>query len=133
MRGDYNRALAFLHEVQSALQRNDSTKLSHMVQYPMLADIGGKRVHIRNPQSFVANYPLIFTKPTRKTLLRCHDADMWWRDTGYTVGSGIIWFDGRMPAGQHFPDTTDPNFWKVGVFKIITVNGTSSPDERCER
>lgn len=132
-RPDRDRAIAFFRQLQAALQTNDSNALSQMAQYPMLASVDGKKVWIRNPQTFKAKYPLIFTMHTRGVILSCRDSDVWGRlDDGYSVGLGIVWMDARMPRGQHFPSIDSPDFWKAGTFKIITVNGAPESEKGCE-
>lgn len=133
VRPDGERAVAFLHQVQSALRANDSQKLAEMAQYPMLSSIHGKKVWIRTPEMFRAKYSLIFTGHTREVILGCRDSDVWGRpDDGYSIGLGILWMDARMPHGQQFPSSDSPDFWRAGAFKIITVNGAATSEHDCK-
>jgi hypothetical protein len=131
-RGDRDRAITFFHDVQSALRQGDAEQLSHMAEYPMLSNIHGKKVWIRNPETFKRDFAFMFTTHTRQIILGFHDADVWLRpDDGYSVGDGIIWMDARMPKGQQFPSVDSPDFWRAGKFKLITVNGAASFEKGC--
>ena len=81
-------------------------------------------VTIRTRSAFITNYPQIFTTATRDYIAQSKDTDLWWRDQGYAIGDGVVWFDAFMPRSKPFPDVDSAAFWTSGSFGIKTVNGT---------
>jgi hypothetical protein len=124
-RGDYDRALVFLHELQTALRSNNPVAVERFVHYPLRADVEGHGVKIRNRAAFLRTYPKIFTPARRAAVLKARDSDLWWRDQGYSLPEGVIWFDAFMPLNQQFPPADSPEFWQVGKLGLITINPTS--------
>jgi hypothetical protein len=121
-RGDYARAITFFHQIQAALRQNDPRQVAQFVHFPLRADINGHARIIRTRSEFVANYPAIFTVARRKAIVESRDSDVWWRDQGYSIEYGVIWFDSFMPPGKAFPDVNSSEFWTSGTFGIKTVN-----------
>jgi hypothetical protein len=120
-RGDYDRALAFLHGLQVALRTNRPADVVEFIHYPLRVPIHGKNM-IQNRSEFLRDYNLIFTAPRRNAIVATEDAELWCRDQGYSISYGMIWFDSFMPKGQSFPDPNSPQFWKSGTFGLTTVN-----------
>ena len=121
---DYERALIFFHQLQSAVKANDRIQVEHSIHYPVRVNLHGHLVTIRRRSAFITNYPQIFTTATRDYIAKSKDTDLWWRDQGYTIGNGVVWFDAFIPRGKPFPAVDSPAFWTSGSFGIKTVNGT---------
>lgn len=121
-RGDYDRAIAFFHQVQAALRQNEPKQVAQFIYFPLRADIHGHLRIIHTRTEFAANYPAIFTAARRKAIVESRDSEVWWRDQGYSIRNGVIWFDDFMPGGKAFPDVDTPEFWTSGTFGVETVN-----------
>ena len=130
-RPDYDRAMNFFHRLQSALQRNDAAAVEAMVHYPMRAWWGGHGVVVRNKANFRRQYETIFTPARKAAIVNCQDKDVWWRDQGYSIPFGVIWFDAFMPPGKQWPADSS-RAWTAGTFGIETVNEGARGSEMSE-
>jgi hypothetical protein len=99
-------ARAFLADVQAAVQANDKEKIAGMISYPLNFIHGGKRVRIRDKQTFLARYDTIFDEHIRTTILRQSSHCLFGNANGEMIGNGEVWFS---EMGD-------------GSVKIITVN-----------
>jgi hypothetical protein len=72
------------------------------------------RVSVRSAHEFVADYDKLFSVGLRQYILG-HDSSCVHRvgDKGYTIGSGVLWFD----------------IYDKGEFRIFTINGTEPWDD----
>ncbi len=106
-------AIGFLHQIQAALKANQPNQVAPLMHYPLRTTVNGKSTSIRSKAEFIQNYGRIFTRARVKAILACEDGDVWYRDQGYSIPYGVIWFDDFAPASPHT---------RVSRFEIMTVN-----------
>lgn len=102
-------ARAFLADLQAAVQANDKDKIADMISYPMNFIHDGKRVRIRDKQTFLPRYDTIFDEHIRKTILQQSSHCLFGNANGEMIGRGEVWF-------SEMGDSS---------VKIITVNGSA--------
>jgi hypothetical protein len=101
-----------------------------MICYPLLATANGKKTTIRTQRELLSHFDNVFDPDLHCTIFGASEKDVWGNGQGFTIGDGIIWFDGIMPRGEK-PDTHAPDYWTQYRFKIITVNNGGKP--HCEQ
>lgn len=126
-RPDCPQAIAFFEKLQAAVKQNQPDQVAPLVSFPLRTSLGGKRVLIRSPQQFLANYGRIFTSAVRCAITHADKSAVWGRDIGFTFSSGVIWWDAIIPIGDNTPLDAPDRASKFPM-KIITVNqGVSAP------
>jgi hypothetical protein len=123
-RPDCPRAVAFFHNLRATFVRNDRKAVAEMMEYPFLASINHKSVHISTPTKFLQHFDEIFDKGVRCEITGASDEDVWGNSHGFTIKGGAIWFDDLFSPGEEI-DPKSPDFWVKGTFKVITVNNDS--------
>lgn len=101
-------ARAFLVDLQAAVQENDKNKIAGMASYPLNFIRDGKRVRIRDKQTFLARYDTIFNEHVRSAILKQSSHCLFGNYQGEMIGNGEIWFSEMQD----------------GSVKIITVNAS---------
>ncbi|MCD9473026.1 hypothetical protein, partial [Photobacterium phosphoreum] len=82
----------FFKRLQKAVAASDHKTLAKMMRYPLSVTDGAIKVF--NKKDFTDNYDKIFT-PTVITAVKNQTyADLFVKDTGAAVGSGLLWFTG---------------------------------------
>jgi len=102
-------ARAFLAELQAAVQAGDKQKIAGMISYPLNFIQAGKRIRVRDKQTFLARYDSIFNEHVRTTILKQSARCLFGNYQGEMIGNGEVWFS---EMGD-------------GSVKIITVNASS--------
>lgn len=89
-------ARAFVHRLAAAVAQNDRRLVASLVHYPLPVYTGpGKKTLIRNQTDLLAHYTTVFN-PKARAALSSPDAArcLFYRDQGFMIGDGEIWFDG---------------------------------------
>ncbi|HVW76076.1 MAG TPA: hypothetical protein VHB45_00585 [Alloacidobacterium sp.] len=86
------KARAFLADLQAAMRHDDRKKIADMVSFPVNVIYEGKRVRIRNRQTFLARYDRIFTAHLRKAILDQSAHCLFGNANGEMIGNGEVWF-----------------------------------------
>jgi hypothetical protein len=85
-------------DLLSAVATDDRESVAHLMAYPIMAVVDGKRKEITSPEEFLLNYEKIFTKEFKSLLAetRLHHLDAKWE--GIMLGYGDIWLnaDGKV-------------------------------------
>lgn len=123
-RPDCPRAVAFFNNLRAALVRNDRKAVAEMMEYPFLTSLNHKRVRISTPARLLQHFDEIFDKGVRCEIEGAIDEDVWGNWQGFTIKTGAIWFDDRIPPGEKI-DPKSPAFWTKYSFKVVTVNNDS--------
>jgi len=92
--------------------------------------VNRKAAMIRNRKELLTRFDEVFDPDVRCGILNASDKDVWGNWKGFTIGDGVIWFDGVIPSGEK-PDVTAPDYWTKYPFKIITVN--NGDKHHCKR
>lgn len=124
-RPDCSRAVAFFLAFQAAIDKDDRNAVSEMMEYPFLTSINHKKMHISSPSKLMQHFDEIFDKEVRCEIKGSTDEDVWGNWQGFTIKTGAIWFDDRIPSGEKI-DPKSPDFWTKYPFKVVTVNNDSS-------
>ncbi len=120
-RPDCPRAIAFLHDVQSAVRTNQPEKVASLVSFPLR----GVGKLARTKADFIRNYDAIFNASVRCAILHADDSEVWGNYRGFTIERGTIWWDGIIPPHARV-DVHSPDYWTKYPFKILTVNRESA-------
>ena len=115
------QALSFFHRIQDSLRKGDPHQTANLIHYPLRAHIQGKMRLIHTQAEFIQQYPSIFSSVRTAAILRTKDSEVWYRDQGYSVPAGVIWFDRFLPAGKSWSDVATDDC-SAGTFGILTVN-----------
>ena len=116
------QAQEFFNHLQQMLKADDRTGISNLVKYPLITEIHGKRVNIRNRTIFIRNFDEIFDTGIRCAILGSTEKDIWGNIHGFTIeyggNIGSIWFDGFRASNE-----TDY------TYRLMTVN--NNPSNKC--
>lgn len=129
-RPDCPGALKFFARVQTAIRTDDRQTVAALVKYPVPTTLNHKRVNIRSRKELLSHFDQVFDADVRCAVLGATEGDVWGNWQGFTIGDGVIWFDGVIPS-QEKPDVTAPDYWTKYPFKIITVN--NGDNHHCKR
>lgn len=124
-RPDYPRAVEFFHRLKDTLKENNRAGISHLIRYPVLVQLHGKKTRIRSRAEFLAHYDDIFNTGVRCEIFAASDKDIWGSSHGFTVTDGVLWFDDFSSQGTN-NDPSASDFWTKGTFKVMTINNGSS-------
>lgn len=98
---DYNQAVMFVKQIQTAVKQSDARALSTKMEYPLRTPKG----QIKSANEFIKRYSTIVTSDIKQRILKADPNDVFCNYQGGMVGDGIIWFIGE-------------------PLKIITINDT---------
>jgi hypothetical protein len=118
IRPDTPQAQAFFKHLQQLLKDDDRSGISHLVKYPLITELHGKKISIRNRTIFIRNFNAIFSAGIRCAIFGSTENDLWADGHGFTVDYagkfGSIWFDGvRAPNESNY------------TYRLIAVNSSS--------
>jgi hypothetical protein len=99
------RIAEFLADLRTAIEKNDRTRVSQLVAYPLRWN-GKRRSQISTPEELLKYYDRIFSYRFRLTIEGARAEDVFRNDQGWMWDSGRFWIDSS----------------ENGVFRIITVN-----------
>jgi hypothetical protein len=129
-RPDCRRAIKFFLQLQDAIKRDDRKAVSSMISFPLLVTLDGRKARIRNTREFLRNYDKIMTTSVRCAIVRSNSSDVWGKYSGFTIGSGTLWWDGVIPKSETI-DVRRADYWTRYPFKIITINKGYVSDHGC--
>lgn len=84
-------AEVFIEELIDAVKKNEREKVSEMLVYPSVVEIGAEKIYVENSTEFLQYYDSIFTDSLKETLYRSVDAAIQFDYSGIFLGSGEIW------------------------------------------
>jgi pyruvate/2-oxoglutarate dehydrogenase complex dihydrolipoamide acyltransferase (E2) component len=92
--GDHTRYQAVIRDLQAAVAADDAARVASLVQYPISADIGGKKTTLKTENDFVARYQELMTPDIRKAIVDTKYGDLFVNYKGVMFGSGQAWING---------------------------------------
>ncbi len=84
-------AEVFTEELIDAVKKNEREKVSEMLVYPSVVEIGAEKIYVENSTKFLEYYDSIFTDSLKETLYHSVDAEIQYDYSGFFLGSGEIW------------------------------------------
>jgi hypothetical protein len=95
----------FYQELRSAVRRKDKNATAALFDFPMSIR-GKKKRTIRTKSEFLRLYDSIITPGVAKELASTSPAQLWGRDQGICVASGILWLNANMQKPNRFVITS---------------------------
>jgi hypothetical protein len=89
-----------VQDFRNAVLKADKEKVVSFIEFPIKVQVGKKGVNIRNKAAFFRNYDKIFYKDFVEKIRETVPHNLFHRDIGAMLGSGLIWFwgDGKVIA-----------------------------------
>jgi hypothetical protein len=107
-RPDCRQSVEFFDKLQTVVGKDDRSSVASMIHYPLRVRLHGKNAVIRDKAQLLRDYDSVFDSPVRCALAHANRADVWGNWQGFTVASGVMWWE-----RSHSP--TSP-------FRLIAVN-----------
>jgi len=80
--------------IMKDMVRNDEREyISSLISYPVTVTINNRKVRITGKNEFIKNYPYIFNKKVKDSLLQQPLADIQANSKGIMIGSGELWIN----------------------------------------
>ena len=108
---NFDQTLSFLYRFQDAVRCNDKIAISNQVHYPLLINLGQKKLHIKSRAGFLKIYPTIFDENLKKAVLSQIPDTLIANQYGVALQHGEVWF------GQ-----TISKQGKESPIQIMTIN-----------
>ncbi len=82
------------------VKAGDKASVAAQIRYPVTLGLDGKRVTLKSPAALLARYDDIFTPALCEQIQQGLPRNMFVRDQGAMLGSGVVWFgaDGKVIA-----------------------------------
>ncbi len=84
----------FLASIQEAVSNGAPAMLAALVEFPLSANLDGKKVQIAGPGSFAEHYEQIVTESVRQAVLTQEFSELFANWQGVMIGKGEVWFSG---------------------------------------
>ncbi|WP_353095616.1 hypothetical protein [Tissierella praeacuta] len=97
----------FAKRVVELIQNDESHDLAEIIQYPLNANLDEQKIYIKDKETFLENYNLIFNDKFKLKIKDVYTKNIWSNSVGFIIGNGDIWFAN---------DSSD------GKLKIIVIN-----------
>jgi len=82
---------SFFKNAKKAILTDNKTWLSKNIKFPIAVNIGKKRVQIKTPKSFAANYSKIITKEYQSKIKASCTCNIFSNAQGAMIGNGSLW------------------------------------------
>jgi len=97
----------FVARLKTAIDANDSIKVSRMIRYPLAVHLGEQTFRVHTPKEFLHEYDRIMNRAVRTTIDDPQSSKcLFSTHNDFMIGNGEVWFR-KMPAG---------------VYKVIAIN-----------
>ena len=106
-RPDCREGVAFFDKFRSAVASDERDIVVSMVHFPLRVQLEGRSALIKNKSQLLRDYDKVFTAAVRCAITGAKRTEVWANWQGYTVVSGVVWWDARAARK---------------LFGIITVN-----------
>lgn len=83
----------FILMLKEYVKKNSVEELSKHISYPLTAVFKNKRIKINNPEAFVKNYNIIFSKKIKNSIINQALADIKASSKGLRIGIGEVWIN----------------------------------------
>jgi uncharacterized protein YcfL len=97
----------FAKKVVELIQNDESQDLAEIIQYPLNVNLDEQKIYIKDKDTFLEKYNLIFNDKFKLQIKDAYTKDIWGNSVGFIIGNGDIWFAN---------DSSD------GKLKIIVIN-----------
>ena len=128
---DCKDAFSFFHKLKAAVSANQRDSVALMVRYPVRTEIDDKPVWIATRQSFLAHYDEVVNPAERCAITAAADSDVWGNWQGYTIGSGVVWWEKEASKDDQKPGQEID--WTGIPFKVKTFNNIDVMTEGCTK
>lgn len=98
--GDHRQYQRVIEEYQRAVAAGDRAAVAALVRYPLIANIGGRKVSITDPTAFLADYDRILTPEIARAVVSQRYAQLMVNGQGVMFGSGESWIGGICKFGS---------------------------------
>jgi hypothetical protein len=128
---DCDQAKAFFAEFQKAIDANQQQEVAGMLRYPFRSNRNGKSTMIKSKADLLARYDTVFDPPTRCAIKSASASDVWGNWRGFTVSTGVIWWDRIIPNSATHSGAIQPSDLNEYPFRVIRVNHSPETDKNC--
>lgn len=92
--GDHVRYRTVFDALKKGVSANDAAGVAELVRYPIVVEVSGKDVKLKNANQFVSQYNDFMTPEIRKAIVSTSYADVLVNDKGMMLGNGQAWING---------------------------------------
>ncbi|CAK7074660.1 hypothetical protein [Tissierella sp.] len=82
----------FAKKVVELIQNDESQDLAEIIQYPLNVNLDEQKIYIKDKDTFLEKYNLIFNDKFKLQIKDAYTKDIWGNSVGFIIGNGDIWF-----------------------------------------
>ena len=79
-------------KVVELIQNDESQDLAEIIQYPLNVNLDEQKIYIKDKDTFLEKYNLIFNDKFKLQIKDAYTKDIWGNSVGFIIGNGDIWF-----------------------------------------
>lgn len=128
---DCDQSKAFFAKFQKAIAAGHRQDVAGMVSYPLHSYRNGKAAVIKNKADLLAHYDAVFAPATRCAIKAATLDDVWGNWRGFTVSTGVIWWDRIIPNSAAKSGAIQPADLTKYPFGVLSVNHSPETEKNC--